>query len=120
MSKERKDGRYLNCYITRVLLEQFEEVCYAIGKTKTSILEEAMQKAIEPFYSRGPSGTGEPVLNLREGFYKMDNPKRPGKIKKVRCIVIDNVTVMGWPYCKIWCNGQFESVPSELVEIIDT
>lgn len=119
MSKERKDGRYLNCYITRNLLEDFENVCYTIGKTKTSILEDAMKKAIEPFYSRGPSGTADPVLNLREGVYKTDNPKKPGKMKRVRCVVIDNITVMGWPYYKIWVDGELMSVPSELVEITE-
>lgn len=119
LMNKRKDGRYLNCYITRTLLEEFETVCYAINKTKTSILEDAMMKAIEPFYSRGKNGTGEPVLNLREAVYLVDNPKKPGKTKKVKCIVIDEVSVMGWPYYKIWVDNEIKSVPAEYVELLD-
>jgi hypothetical protein len=118
MSKERKDGRYLNCYITRTLLEEFETVCAIQGRTKTSVLEQAMQTAIDPFYSKGTTGCDKPTLKPTAGIYKMSNPNKPGKIKKVPCIVLDHIVIFGVPYVKIWANKELISVPAEIVEEI--
>lgn len=124
--KERKDGRYLNCYITRTLLEEFEVVCDIQGRTKTGVLEEAMQKAIDPFYSRGEDGCEEPMLDPVDGIYKMPHPKKPDKTKKVKCVILDKVKLFGVMSYKIYIKaalgskdktGQILTVPVSEVDI---
>lgn len=116
MGKERKNGRFLNCFVQADLLDEFEDVCYTIGLTKTGLLERAMQAMINPFYSRGETGQDPPKLRLEKGLYTIENPKKPGKYKKVPCTIIDHIKVFGEPYCKIWYNGDIINVPSEFVE----
>lgn len=116
MSKERKNGRFLNCFIQADLLDEFEEVCYTIGPTKTRWLERAMQAAIEPFYSRGEDGQDPPKIRLKKGLYAVENERKPGRVKKVSCVIIDYIKVFGEPYCKIWHDGAIKSVPRDLVE----
>lgn len=116
VSKERKNGRFLNCFIQADLLDEFEDVCYTIGLTKTSLLERAMQETINPFYSRGEDGQDEPKIRLQKGLYKVENPKKPGHFKKVSCTIIDHIRVFGEPYCKIWYAGEIINVPADLVE----
>lgn len=119
MAKERKNGRFLNCFIEADLLDAFEEVCYTIGPTKTRWLERAMKAAIEPFYSRGEDGMDEPKIRLKKGLYTVENPRKPGKFKQVPCVIIDYIRVFGEPYAKIWHEDSIKSVPRELVKEVD-
>ena len=117
--KERKDGRYLNCYITRTLLEEFEIVCDIQGRTKTGVLEEAMQKVIDPFYSRGENGCEIPILDPKVAIYKAPHPKKPGKIKKKKCFDIDKRTILGVPSYKICVGSDLLTVPVEDVDLVE-
>lgn len=42
MAKEKKDGRYLNCYIENQVADALEGFCKKTGLTKTSVVEKAL------------------------------------------------------------------------------
>jgi hypothetical protein len=83
------------------------------------VLEEAMQSVIDPFYSRGKNGCDIPLLDPRVAIYKAPHPKKPGKIKKTKCFVIDELNVMGVPSYKICVGSQLLTVPIEDVDIVE-
>ena len=39
MSRAKKDGKFLNIYIDRIILEKVEEYCEETGLTKTKAIE---------------------------------------------------------------------------------
>ena len=108
MQKERKDGKYFNCYIKRKLLEEFEVVCKIQGKTKTSVLEEAMQLIVDPFYNRGESGLEEPVIDPRPGVYMHNG-------KEIPCVILDDRIICGKLHYCIWADNTLVTVPAEMV-----
>ena len=43
MPRPKKDGRYLNLYLDRVLHDEFEQFCESLGQTKTVAAERAFR-----------------------------------------------------------------------------
>ena len=44
MGRPKKDGRDLNCYLSRDLFEQLDKYCDEMGQTKTMVIERALEK----------------------------------------------------------------------------
>ena len=113
--KAKKDGRYLNCYIDRKLLDEFEVICDMLGKTKTKVLEEAMQNVVTPYYTKA-----DKTLNIKDGYYlkglHQNGVNQPISSDKVPCKIIDHIDILGVPYVKIWMNSQFIEVPADCIE----
>ena len=59
MSKEKKDSRNFTCKFDREIFEKLEEFCNLSGKSKTSVVERAVDKYL-----------GENLEKMRE-FIKM-------------------------------------------------
>lgn len=95
----KKDGRYLNCYIERTLLDDFELVCEVQHKTKTKVLENAMRGVINDFIS-GPS--------VKDGVYLKEG---------IDCKVVGTVDLIGEPYLVIFYNGELHRVPATDVAV---
>ena len=47
MSREKKDGINFGCKLDRKIFEQLEEYCKISGKSKTGVVERALQKYLE-------------------------------------------------------------------------
>lgn len=113
--KAKKDGRYLNCYIDRKLLDEFEVICEMLGKTKTKVLEDAMRTVVSPYYESETN-----TLNLRDGYYLKElHSGTIGQkaLNKIPCKIIDYLEILDAPYVKIWFNGQIVEVPADCVEL---
>lgn len=46
MGRKKKDGKHLNVYLDRELLERFEKYCEIKGQTKTLALERIIEQAL--------------------------------------------------------------------------
>ncbi|MBO5435632.1 hypothetical protein J6A31_07550 [bacterium] len=112
--KTKKDGRYFNCYIDRRLFDEFEAVCDLYGKTKTRILEEAMQKIISPFYTYVEDGS--PVLNIRDGYYIGVAEDNADVKVKFPCKILGTTMISGEPYVKIFKDDKIIQVHKNFVE----
>jgi hypothetical protein len=44
MAREKKDGRHINLYIQREIIEMLEQYCEEAGQTKTVAIERALKK----------------------------------------------------------------------------
>lgn len=44
MSKQKKDGKSLNCVISRAVFEQLEKYCEEVGQTKTTAVERILKQ----------------------------------------------------------------------------
>ena len=48
MSRAKKDGKFLNLYIERIILEELEKYCEETGLTKTK----AIERILEDYFKR--------------------------------------------------------------------
>ncbi len=102
--KPKKDGRYLNCYIDRPLLENFEALCEKLGKTKTQVLEEAMRDKLRLYSNENADGSF--VFDPKPAIY-IDR-----KGAENSCMILnDNVTMFGESYCSIYIHSHTVIVP---------
>ena len=46
MAKDKKDGRYLHCFIESQIMDALEGFCAKTGLTKTSVVEKALGEYI--------------------------------------------------------------------------
>lgn len=44
MAREKKDGRHINLYIEREIIEMLEQYCDDVGQTKTVAIERALKQ----------------------------------------------------------------------------
>ncbi|MCI9590644.1 MAG: ribbon-helix-helix protein, CopG family [Lachnospiraceae bacterium] len=44
MAREKKDGRHINLYIEREIIESLEQYCEKVGQTKTVAIERALKQ----------------------------------------------------------------------------
>ncbi|MBR1439818.1 MAG: ribbon-helix-helix domain-containing protein [Lachnospiraceae bacterium] len=49
MSRAKKDGKFLNCYIDKSILDKLEEYCDVTSVPKTSVVEKALQQYLMQF-----------------------------------------------------------------------
>ncbi len=49
MPRAKKDGKFLNCYIDREILEKLEQYCGETGIPKTSVVEKALGQYLMQF-----------------------------------------------------------------------
>ncbi len=117
--RKKKDGRRFNSYIDRVIYEQFDMICKIQGRTKTSVLEEALLQAIEPFCTKGVDGCNPAIVSPRKGIYKMRCPGKAVKYKSLPCTILDETFVMGVRSNTIWFENNIIVVPAESVECIE-
>ena len=50
MAKAKKDGRHLNLYIERTVIEQLEQYCEEVGQTKTVAIERILAKYLDNYF----------------------------------------------------------------------
>lgn len=106
--KQKKDGKYLNCYIDKNILEQFEAVCDMLGKTKTKVLEEAMQREISLYCKTGVDG--KTSFNPKPGIFIDDEGNESP------CTILYDTTMMGNPYVAIMRDSHVVKVPESKVK----
>lgn len=51
MPKAKKDGRHLNLYIERTVIEQLEQYCEDVGQTKTIAIERILTKHLNDYFN---------------------------------------------------------------------
>lgn len=51
MPKAKKDGRHLNLYIERTVIEQLEQYCEDVGQTKTIAIERILTKHLNNYFN---------------------------------------------------------------------
>lgn len=98
----------MNCYIERELLNNFEDICYMMGRTKTRILETAMRAFIAPYLDDETK-----TIDIRDGYY-ID--RRNGKNVRQMCKIISNCNKYSKPHVRIYKDGQMLIVPKDCVE----
>lgn len=49
MAREKKDGRHINLYIEREIIESLEKYCEKVGQTKTVAIERALKQYLAEF-----------------------------------------------------------------------
>lgn len=49
MPRAKKDGKFLNCYVDREILEKLEQYCNETGIPKTSVVEKALGQYLMQF-----------------------------------------------------------------------
>ena len=50
MAKAKKDGRHLNLYIERTVIEQLEQYCEEVGQTKTVAIERILTRYLDNYF----------------------------------------------------------------------
>ena len=50
MAKAKKDGRHLNLYIERAVIEQLEKYCEEVGQTKTVAIERILTRYLDNYF----------------------------------------------------------------------
>lgn len=95
MGRPSKDGRYVNFYMSTGLFEELVKVSDIEERTKTAILEDALQEYIAPY--RNANGEINPV----KAIYK-----KTGEV----CLVLDTEMVVKRKYYRILLNGEIMSV----------
>ena len=96
MGRPPKDGRYVNFYMDTTLFNKLVMVSQIEGKTKNTILEDALKQYIEPFQNINGK------IDVREAIYV-----KTGK----SCVVLDTTQVGKKNYCKIFTDGEILTVP---------
>lgn len=51
MSKQKKDGRSLNCILERKVYDQLEAYCNEVGQTKTLAVERILNQFFYDYYN---------------------------------------------------------------------
>ena len=95
MGRPSKDGRYVNFYMSAGLFDELVKVSEIEERTKTAILEDALQEYIAPY--RNVNGEINPV----KAIYK-----KTGEV----CLVLDTEMVVKRKYYRILLNGEIMSV----------
>ena len=49
MAREKKDGRHINLYIEREIIEMLEQYCEEVGQTKTVAIERALKQYLSEY-----------------------------------------------------------------------
>lgn len=49
MAREKKDGRHINLYIERKIIELLEQYCEEVGQTKTVAIERALKQYLNDY-----------------------------------------------------------------------
>lgn len=96
MGRPPKDGRYVNFYMATALFNKLVMVSQIEGKTKTTILEDALNQYIEPYQN----ADGE-VNAVYATYVKTGKP----------CVVLDTMQLGKKKYYKIYVNGEILTVP---------
>lgn len=51
MSREKKDGKRINFYMDRKVLELLDQYCEEVGQTKTIATERILQEHLETYFA---------------------------------------------------------------------
>ena len=51
MSREKKDGKRINFYMDRKVLEMLDQYCDEVGQTKTIATERILQEHLETYFA---------------------------------------------------------------------
>lgn len=52
MAREKKDGRHINLYIEREVIEHLEQYCEEVGQTKTVAIERALKQYLNDYVTQ--------------------------------------------------------------------
>ncbi len=47
MAREKKNGKHINMYIEREILEQLDRYCEVVGQTKTTAIERILKRYLD-------------------------------------------------------------------------
>lgn len=113
---EKKEIATLNVNIDAEVFNILSKVSNLTGKTKSSLVEEAIINIISPYCTYDIATDCETIKRSFEaipGLYQSDDQSTP-----VECKILGYTTMMGQPYAKIYKDGQLMSVPEEKVSVI--
>ena len=113
---EKKDISTLNVNISSELFDLLGTVSNLTGKTKSSLVEDAIINIVSPYCMYDYSDDCKTVKRTCDpipGLYQNDGQSAP-----VECKILGNTTMMGQPYVRIYKDGQLMSVPEDRVKAI--
>lgn len=108
MARPTKDGHSINVYMDSVLYDNLTVFSNMSGKTKTTIIEEALQSFLMQYIN--PEGDGKiqaiPAVILRgnSDFERKvaENEGREVQITEVPCFVLSQTTIYNEPYYVVY------------------
>lgn len=113
---EKKDIATLNVNIDADLFQILSKVSNLTGKTKSSLVEEAIINIVSPYCMYDYATDRKTIKRSFEaipGLYQNDDQSTP-----TECKILGYITMLGQPYVKIYKDGQLMSVPEDRVTTI--
>ncbi len=109
----KKNLAALNVKIDPELSDLLGKVSDITGKTKSSLVEEAIRSIVSPYceYEYTEEGEVKRHINAKLGFYQ--DPDNPTGL--VECYILADTTIYGNPYKKIYKDGQLMQVPANKI-----
>lgn len=111
-----KETATLNVNIDAEVFDILGKVSSLTGKTKSSIVEDAIINTVSPYCMYDYATDCKTVKRTFEavpGLYQGDDQSAP-----TECRILGYTTMMGQPYVKIYKDGQLLSVPEGKVNTI--
>jgi hypothetical protein len=113
---DKKETATLNVNIDTELFDILGKVSSLTGKTKSSLVEDAIINIISPYCVYDYSSDCKTIkrsIEATPGLYQNDDQST-----FVECKILGHITMMGQPYVKIYKDGQLMSVPEDKVRNI--
>lgn len=125
LGRPNKDGISFNCKLSTKLAEELEFVSKLLGKTKTGVIEESLSRYVEPYRNSNGNISFVPAYLLK-GTSELERrvAEIEGKeveIIKEKCFVIEETSIFGAPYYKIY-NPEIKNimkVPASSIEFVE-
>ena len=111
---EKKDIAALNVNIDADLFQILGKVSNLKGKTKSSLVEEAIINIVSPYCMYDYAADGKTIKRTFEAIpalYQSEDQSTP-----VECKILGYTAMMGQNYTKIYKDGQLLSVPESRVK----
>lgn len=120
MARPKKNGHFVSSYIDNTLYNNLEQMSKMSNMTKTAIIEKALASYLNVY------ANSEHKINPVEAFYldgaseyEQQVAKNEGReliVEKKRCYVLEETTIFGQPYYKIYDGNDIRKVPAAMVE----
>lgn len=106
IGRPSKDGSQLNIKLDKKLFTQLEFISDLLGVTRTSVVESALSRYFEPYRNKNGDISFLPAYlisgNSEYERKVAENEGREVEITKTDCYVIEETTMFGSPYYKIY------------------
>jgi len=125
LGRPTKDGVSFNCKLSSKISEELEFISKLEGKTKTSIVEDAIAEYLNPYRNSKGNISFVPAY-LLSGASELERrvaeiEGREVEITKEKCFIIEETSMFGAPYYKIY-NPEIKNimkVPASDIEFIE-